>query len=75
MAIIPDDRATPEQIEQLAQTVLGLELKAKRQEIDDLAASIRDLVDRLPDVDRILNETQADLDRANALKLAADQAK
>lgn len=62
-----EDRAKPEEIQILARQVLAMTLKADRSEIDDRVNSIKSLVNSLPEVDSILEETQDDLDRATAL--------
>lgn len=64
---LTENRATPEEIEKLAREVLAMSLAADREEIDQHVQSINRLVNSLPDVDSILQETQDDLDQANAL--------
>nr|XP_026694945.1 laminin subunit beta-2 isoform X3 [Ciona intestinalis] len=72
---LEEEKADPNDIKDLANQVLALSLPVSRSEIDALAEEIRDLVDRLPNVDEILAETDGDLERANQLLADANQAK
>ncbi|XP_078493524.1 laminin subunit beta-1 isoform X3 [Ciona intestinalis] len=72
---LEEEKADPNDIKDLANQVLALSLPVGRSEIDALAEEIRDLVDRLPNVDEILAETDGDLERANQLLADANQAK
>lgn len=71
---LPGERADPNDIAIVANRVLALELPVTRDEIDQLALDIRDLVDGLPNVEELLASTAGDLERTNQLLEDANKA-
>merc|ERR1712176_176109 len=71
-------RAKPNEIENYVDTINDLELPVTRPEIDQLSADIKDLSDRLPEVDDVLETTEEGLNKAQTLledsKAAKNQA-
>nr|CAB3263373.1 laminin subunit beta-1 [Phallusia mammillata] len=73
-SFLSSDRADPNDIVVMANRVLALNLPVTRDQIDELALNIRNLVDGLPDVEQLLADTAGDLERTNQLLEDANQA-
>ncbi|XP_059469528.1 laminin subunit beta-1 isoform X2 [Neocloeon triangulifer] len=68
-------RATPEEIKNLAQEVLSKKIQLEPAQISDLAQEINNTIASLTNIDDILAETSDDLLAANNLKVDSDAAK
>ena len=60
---------------QIAYEVLNMSISLTEDQIRDLANQINDKIRELDNIDVILNNTRADLERANALERRANEAK
>lgn len=60
---------------QLAEETLAISISLTPEQIRDLAAQINATVKGLTDIEKILNETNDDLNRARRLKERADKAR
>ncbi|XP_060698913.1 laminin subunit beta-1a [Hemiscyllium ocellatum] len=72
---LTQDGADLESIEAVANEVLKLEMPTTPQQLQDLTNDIRDRVESLSDVEVILNQSAADIERAEALLDEARKAK
>jgi len=70
-----DKRANPNEIQQYVDKINALSLPVTRSEIDQLAEKIRNLSDKLPQVDDILNKTGLGLSLAKQLQDDANKAR
>ena len=66
--LLKADQPTPAEVRDLAKEVLGKNITLTPDEIKGLADQIASIVGSLSDPERILSETSADLELANALK-------
>ena len=71
-AFTSDDKASPADVQSLADECLTAQLNLGDGEIEDLAAKINNAVVGVPDVEQILADTADDLERARALKTRAE---
>ena len=71
-AFTSDDKASPADVQSLADECLTAQLNLGDGEIEDLAAQINNAVVGVPDVEQILADTADDLERARALKTRAE---
>merc|ERR1719361_1504423 len=69
------ERAKPNEIENLVDTINDLKLPVTRPEIDQLSTDIKDLSDRLPEVGDVLATTEEGLNKAETLLEASKAAK
>ena len=67
MFVCADDKSDPADIQTVAEQVLALSLPVDRAGIDELRQTVLDLVERLPDVDDVLSESNANLKIAQEL--------
>ena len=72
---LDEERATPQQVRELAQEVLNTTISLTPEEIRALGEQIRSNLTKLENVDAIITETQADLSMARELKTKADGAR
>lgn len=73
-SFLSNDKAKPENIRKLAEETLAISISLTPEQIRDLAAQINSTVKGLTDIEKILNETNDDLNRARRLKERADKA-
>ena len=73
--VLSDKRANPNEIQQYVDKINALSLPVTRSEIDQLAEKIRNLSDKLPQVDDILNKTGLGLSLAKQLQDDANKAR
>lgn len=73
-SFLSNDKAKPENIRKLAEETLAISISLTPEQIRDLAAQINATVKGLTDIEKILNETNDDLNRARRLKERADKA-
>lgn len=60
--------STPADVRTLANDILNLSIRIEPKEITDLSQRINSSVSQLTNIDKIIDETKPDLERAKALK-------
>lgn len=70
-----EEGADPESIEKVAQQVLAIEMPVNRTLLDRVVQQIKDNIANLTDVERVFNQTSAQLAKAKELLDRAQNAK
>lgn len=70
-----DDKATPEQVQDLAEQCMAATMDLDSSAITGLSVEINEAIGSVTDVDKILTETSDDIAKAEQLKADADRSK